>query len=405
MIAINDVSVFSGVRTPFYYYDMELFDKTASFAAALSAEYGIKIDYAVKANSDVRMLKKLASMGFGADCVSGNEVLLAYGCGFEPSEIMFAGVGKNDKEIYDALKTGIGSFNCESLEELSVINAMAGHLGVRANVSLRINPNIDAHTHKYVTTGLYENKFGISEHDFDAAVSLIKQSRYLDFKGLQFHIGSQIVRIDDVYALECRRAGDIVSYFENKGLEVRNIDLGGGLGIDYECPDKYPVADFRTWFSVIDSNLPRRKDQTVYVEPGRSMVAQCGSLISRVLYLKKGETKNFLIIDAGMNDLIRPALYGAYHKIENITAFYVRKDDTDDFVYDIAGPVCESSDVFGTGRSLRKSMRGDLIAIRSAGAYGKVMASGYNCKDFAPVVYSDRLSEAPVRIDYFNKNK
>lgn len=379
---------------------MDLFHKTIDYVAGLAKEHDIKVHYAVKANVERRLLEYISSKGFGADCVSGNEVLHAHDCGFPADQIVYAGVGKTDKEIYNALKLGIEAFNCESLQEIYVINEMARVYGLRANVSIRINPDIDAHTHKYVTTGLYENKFGISQHEFDKLIDIIKKSGNINFYGLHFHIGSQITRVAEVFALECKRVNEIVAYFERNGLKVDNINLGGGLGVDYDDPDENAIADFKTWFSTISENIIRREDQSVHVEPGRSLVAQCATLISRVLFVKSGETKNFLIMDAGMNDLIRPALYGAYHKIENLSAAQRTFFPTHQ-AYDIVGPVCESSDVWGAGRLLPLSVRGDLMAIRSTGAYGQVMASRYNMKDLAPSVFSDAIDEAPVAMNYF----
>jgi len=400
MLDINTIEKLDKIATPFYYYDMDLFRRTVDTASELAQQHGIKVHYAVKANMERRLLEYISSKGFGADCVSGNEVLHAHECGFPAGKIVYAGVGKSDKEIYNALKLGIEAFNCESLQEIYVINEMAHVHGLKANVSVRINPDIDAHTHKYVTTGLYENKFGISQHEFDKLIDILKKSEHINFIGLHFHIGSQITRVDEVFALECRRVNEIVAYFERNGLTVNNINLGGGLGVDYDDPDENPIADFGTWFRTISENIVRRDDQKVHVEPGRSLVAQCGTLISRVLFVKSGETKNFLIMDAGMNDLIRPALYGAYHKIENLSAsqrtFYPTHQ-----AYDIVGPVCESSDVWGAGRLLPLSVRGDLMAIRSTGAYGQVMASRYNMKDLAPSVFSDSLEDAAEVVDYF----
>ena len=400
MLDINTIERLDRVATPFYYYDMDLFHKTVDYVAGLAKEHDIKVHYAVKANVERRLLEYISSKGFGADCVSGNEVLHAHDCGFPADQIVYAGVGKTDKEIYNALKLGIEAFNCESLQEIYVINEMARVYGLRANVSIRINPDIDAHTHKYVTTGLYENKFGISQHEFDKLIDIIKKSGNINFYGLHFHIGSQITRVAEVFALECKRVNEIVAYFERNGLKVDNINLGGGLGVDYDDPDENAIADFKTWFSTISENIIRREDQSVHVEPGRSLVAQCATLISRVLFVKSGETKNFLIMDAGMNDLIRPALYGAYHKIENLSAAQRTFFPTHQ-AYDIVGPVCESSDVWGAGRLLPLSVRGDLMAIRSTGAYGQVMASRYNMKDLAPSVFSDAIDEAPVAMNYF----
>ena len=402
MLDINTIERLDKIATPFYYYDMDLFRKTVDYAAEMAGKYGIKIHYAVKANVERRLLEYISGKGFGADCVSGNEVLHAHDCGFPGDKIVYAGVGKSDKEIYNALKIGIEAFNCESLQEIYVINEMAHVHGLKANVSVRINPDIDAHTHKYVTTGLYENKFGISQHEFDKLIDILKKSEHINFIGLHFHIGSQITRVEEVFALECQRVNDIVAYFERNGLKVRNINLGGGLGVDYDDPDENAIPDFETWFRTISENIARREDQLVHVEPGRSLGAQCATLISRVLFVKSGETKNFLIMDAGMNDLIRPALYGAYHKIENLSAsqrtFYPTHQ-----AYDIVGPVCESSDVWGAGRLLPLSVRGDLMAIRSTGAYGQVMASRYNMKDLAPSVFSNDLDSAPAVVDYFEK--
>ncbi len=451
MLKFNDFGRVEELATPFWYYDMDVFRKTVKLAASLSERYGIGAHYALKANVEPRLVSYIASKGFGADCVSGNEVKYAVESGFARSSIVFAGVGKSDKEISDALDLGIGCFNVESLMEMQVIDALAASKGVRANVSLRINPNIDAHTHRYVTTGLYENKFGISRHEFEAAIDILKGSKALDFKGLHFHIGSQITDVEPVYSLECERAAEIVEWFEAHGMEVGSIDLGGGLGVDYDEPDENPVPDFEKWFSIIDRKLRRRPEQSVSIEPGRSMVAQCGSLITRVLFVKSGETKTFLIMDAGMNDLIRPALYGAYHKIENLSAYYASKSSSDEMknysksssddrpgpgiceskyvedakavrsvrvwdrvpmknmepvgrdrplekgvqgglrLYDVVGPVCESSDVWGEGRELPYSKRGDILAIRSTGAYGSVMSSRYNLRDLAPAVFSDDL--------------
>ena len=400
MLDINTIERLEGIATPFYYYDMDLFRRTIEHVAVLAEEYQIKVHYAVKANVERRLLEEISAKGFGADCVSGNEVLHAHSCGFPAEKIVYAGVGKSDREIYDAMMLGIEAFNCESLQEIFVINEMAHLHGVKANISVRINPDIDAHTHKYVTTGLYENKFGISNHEFDKLIEFIQKSEHINFFGLHFHIGSQITRVEEVFSLECKRVNEIVKYFESKGLTVNNINLGGGLGVDYDDPDGNPIADFETWFQAISNNIVRRPNQNVHVEPGRSLVAQCASLISRVLFVKSGETKNFLIMDAGMNDLIRPALYGAYHKIENLSA-EMRTFFPTHQAYDIVGPVCESSDVWGAGRLLPLSVRGDLMAIRSAGAYGQVMSSRYNMKDLAPSVFSDRLEDAPQVVDYF----
>ena len=401
MLIINDFDSFKKVATPFYYYDIDLFRRTVDKVADLSFRTGIHVHYSLKANSDRRLNEIISSHGIGADCVSGDEIDFAVSCGYDPKRIFFAGVAKSDKEICQAFQVGIGAFVVESLEEIEIVSDIAKRLGRRASMSLRINPNIDPHTHHYITTGLYEDKFGISDRSFDEAVAMVRDNPYIDFYGLQFHIGSQILEVESVVKLECEKVNDIVERFEKTGLVVKNIDLGGGLGVDYDDPDGNPVPDFDSWFRTIHANLRCRQDQVIHIEPGRSLVAQAGSLITEVLYVKRGENKRFLMVDAGMNDLIRPALYGAYHKIENLSARYEDDDQRETRVYDVVGPVCESSDCFGKERSLAKSHRGDRIAIRSAGAYGQVMASHYNMRPIAPSVYSDRVSEAPRRKDYF----
>lgn len=377
------------LETPVYYYDMDLLKETVDSLAETAAAHGVKVHYAVKTNNEERIMRYIASKGLGADCVSGNEIAWAVHCGFAPESIVYAGVGKTDKELNSALLAGIGAFNCESPEELRILDELAGRCGRKARVCLRINPDIDAHTHHYITTGLEENKFGISRFAFEEVVGIVKSSENLIFTGLHFHIGSQITSVREIFAVEVARAEEIVGWFESRGLRVDNIDLGGGLGIDYEDPDGNPVPDFKGWIETV-STFRRRPDQILHIEPGRSIAAQCGSLLSRVVYVKKGETKDTVILDAGMNNLIRPALYGAYHKVENLSAGFLRKD-APLHSYDVAGPVCESADVFGTKRLLPETVRGDLVAIRSAGAYGSVMSSRYNMRGDAPAVFSDEI--------------
>lgn len=400
MLDVNKIDFFEKVETPFYYYEMDQLRRTVEKVLSLSDKYGILVHYAVKANSERRILEYISSMGLGAECVSGNEVRHAISCGFKPSDTIFAGVGKTDKEIADAMRAGVGLFNCESLQELYVLDAMAGKLGLRAEVSLRVNPDMDTHTSRPAATGKSNSKFGIQSHEFDAAVSLLGQCKNLDFKGLHLHIGSQITDVKEVFSQECRKANEIVAYFESKGLEIKDVNLGGGLGIDYDDPDGHPMADLETWFSTIDSCVERCEGRTIRVEPGRSLVAQCATLVSRVLYVKSGDSRTFLILDAGMNDLVRPALYGAYHRIENLSAT-LRPNLPQSQVYDVVGPVCESADMWGAGRLLPFSVRGDLMAIRSAGAYGQVMASHYNLREPASAVFSDDMHGARLRFDYF----
>lgn len=390
MLRLPSPHSFDKIPTPFYYYDMGLLGETLDTLSAMAEKYCIKVHYAMKANYEGKIMRKIAERGFGADCVTANEAEWAVKNGFVPGKLMFAGVGKTDDEIRRCLLLGIGAFNCESIQELQVIDSIAGEMGLRARVGIRMNPNVDAHTHRYITTGLEENKFGIETYAIDSLVSTLKTCRNVDFTGLHFHVGSQILdSIEEVFRLTCERAGEIVKAFEDRGLEVGSIDLGGGLGVLYADPDSALVPDFEKWFSTIDKYLRRRPEQVVRVEPGRSVVAQCGSLISRVLYVKPARTKTFLILDAGMNDLIRPALYGAFHLIENLSAGFRGEEVMQD--YDVVGPVCESDDVWGNNRELPLSLRGDLMAIRSAGAYGSTMSSRYNLRDLAKAVFSDEI--------------
>lgn len=376
---------FLSYETPFYFYDMELLDRTLAEILRCSAAYGIQVRYAVKANVEEKILRRICACGIGADCVSGGEVAHSLKCGFPKDRIVFAGVGKTDKEICGAL--GIEAFNVESIQELEVIDGIAGAAGVVADVSIRINPGIDAHTHKYITTGLEANKFGLTEEEFLPAISLLSRLRNIRFTGLHFHIGSQITEVGDIYAMECKRASEVNGFFRDNGLVAEHIDLGGGLGVDYDTPDRNPIPDFDLWMRTIKENLAVEPGTRIMVEPGRSVVAQCGSLITRVLFIKERKSRTFAVTDAGMNNLVRPALYGAFHKIDNITGASNPLK-----AYDIVGPVCESSDVWGSGRQIPSCSRGDLLAIRSAGAYGSVMSSTYNLREKAPSLFSDEIN-------------
>jgi diaminopimelate decarboxylase len=331
-------------------------------------------------------MDEIRKAGFGVDCVSGNEVKLAIKYGFSPDKIVYAGVGKSDKEIKAALKAGIYAFNCESVEEIKVIGELAKSMGKVAHISIRVNPDIDAHTHKYISTGKKEDKFGISPWMFEDVLNTIQTSDHLELIGLHFHIGSQITELG-VFKTLCQRIEDLQKWFLDRGVLVESLDLGGGLGVDYVDPVGNPIAKFDEYFDIISKNLIVRPGQSVHFEPGRAIVAQCGTLISRVLYVKKGKGIKFAILDAGMNDLIRPALYHAHHKIDNLTSTGRR------LKYDVVGPVCESSDFWDKKIVLPETKRGDLIAIRSAGAYGQVMGMRYNQRDLAKAYYSDDLKK------------
>lgn len=383
------VDRFRKIPTPFYYYDIEVLQNTLRRlvdAAAVDARY--RVHYAVKANHRRELLTIISSCGLGADCVSGNEILAAADAGFEPSKIVFAGVGKSDREIAVALDKGIGMFNVESEQELGVIAGIAAQKNVTADIALRVNPEIDAHTHRYITTGLSENKFGIGLDNLDAAVDMARKLPSINLKGLHFHIGSQILNLDS-YAELCKRINDITARYARAGVEFKAINVGGGLGVDYDNPDDKLYPDFRAYFNVFRRNLNLAPEQELHFELGRSVVAQCGSLISRVLYIKEGKQRRFAIIDAGMTDLIRPALYGATHLIQSLTP----RPDAPVLKYDVVGPICESSDRFASDIPLPELMRGDLLAIRSAGAYGEAMASRYNLRDLPRAVFSTQFKQ------------
>lgn len=384
MISKQALEAFKNIETPFYYYDMELLRATLEECRSQAGKYGYKVHYAIKANDQQRIVDTVCSYGFGVDCVSGGEIELAVASGFDPAKIVFAGVAKTDAEIRLALKAGIGCFNCESIPEIERIDELAGEMGLRANIAIRVNPDIDAHTHKYISTGLEENKFGISIRAFDTVVETLSAVKNIDFRGLHVHVGSQITEMS-VFALACKRTVDLMHRFERAGFPVKSINLGGGLGVDYQHPVANPMPQFDAWFATVNENLPLEPGQELHFEPGRSLVAQCGDLISRAVYVKQGIDRKFVILDAGMNDLIRPALYQAYHDVENLTS------DGQLQRYDVAGPVCESSDSWGEGLMVAETHRGDLFAIHSAGAYGQVMAMPYNRRPFAKAYYSDEL--------------
>ena len=379
------IEKFNTVRTPFYYYDTELLRKTLD---TIKAETGkndnYHVHYAVKANANRKLLRIISAAGFGADCVSGGEIKACLDAGFPAEKIVFAGVGKSDWEINVGLDAGIAYFNVESIPELEVINQLAGEKDKIARVSFRINPDVGAHTHANITTGLAENKFGISMEDMDHVIDVAQEMQNVKFIGLHFHIGSQILDMGDFVAL-CNRVNELLDKLEARRIRIGHVNVGGGLGIDYGHPDRQPVPDFKSYFETYDNCLKLRPYQTLHFELGRSVVGQCGSLISKVLYVKQGANKQFAILDAGMTDLIRPALYQAFHKIENVTS------DAPQQTYDVVGPICESSDVFGKAVDLNGVKRGDLIALRSAGAYGEIMASGYNCRELPQGYTSDEL--------------
>lgn len=370
------LSSFAPLRTPFYHYDLPLLRRTLdAIRAAVADHNNFQVHYAVKANANPVILQTIARQGFGADCVSGGEIEAALYAGFPAEKIVFAGVGKADWEIELALRAGIACFNVESLPELEVINDMALAMGRVANVAFRVNPNVDAHTHAKITTGLNENKFGIAMDDLLPAIRRTAEMKGVRYVGMHFHIGSQILELD-VFDHLSERINELQARLEADGIHTSSINVGGGLGIDYADPDAHPIPAFADYFRRFATHLRLRPGQQLHFELGRSVVAQCGTLVARTLYVKHGHTKDFLIVDAGFTELIRPAMYGSSHAIQNLSA----APGSTSSVYDVVGPICESSDVFGKDVTLATAGRGDLIAFRSAGAYGEVMASTYNCR-------------------------
>ena len=385
MKGIFPIEKLERIQTPFYYYDSEVLRTTLSaINSEIQKHEGFVVHYAIKANANPGVLRLIREAGLGADCVSGGEIEAALKAGFASNKIVYAGVGKSDWEINLGLDNDIFSFNVESIPELEVINQLARLKGKVAKVAFRINPNVGAHTHANITTGLAENKFGIAMQDMETVIERATQMENVKFVGLHFHIGSQILDMGDFEAL-CNRINDLQTQLENHHIRVGNINVGGGLGIDYQHPNRVPVPDFKAYFDTYAKKLKLRPGQTLHFELGRAVVAQCGSLIARTLFIKEGTHKKFCIIDAGMTDLIRPALYQAYHKIENI----VSEEPLE--AYDVVGPICESSDVFAKQIDLNRAHRGDLIAIRSAGAYGEIMASQYNCRKLPQGYMSDEI--------------
>ncbi len=374
---------FKDIETPFYWYDADLLRNTLeSINAEATKHEGFVVHYAIKANANPKVLRIIRAAGLGADCVSGGEIEACIKAGFPSNKIVYAGVGKSDWEINLGLDNDIFCFNVESIPELEVINELAAAKGKVARVAFRLNPNVGAHTHANITTGLAENKFGIAMRDMLSVIDEASKLENVKFVGLHFHIGSQILDMSDFEAL-CNRVNELQSILESHRIRVEHINVGGGLGVDYEHPNRLPIPDFKAYFDTYAKKLKLRPDQTLHFELGRAVVAQCGSLITRTLYIKEGATKKFAIVDAGFTDLIRPALYQAYHKIENISS----EDQKE--AYDVVGPICESTDVFAKQIDLNKTRRGDLLAIRSAGAYGEIMASQYNCRKLPKGYLSD----------------
>lgn len=369
-------------QSPTYCYDTDLLEDTIEECLAQSKNENIKVHYAIKANANPLLLKIIAKKGLGADCVSVGEIERAITCGFKPQDIVFAGVGKRDDEISYAIENQIGCINVESIQEIEVINEIAKQLKATVNIALRISPEIDAHTHSHITTGLQSNKFGIALDDTLKAAQKAQQMSHLKLKGLHFHIGSQICEMK-AYEKTCLKVNEIILMLEEKGFFFEHINMGGGLGVNYDIPDN-DIPNFKAYFDTLTHNLNITSQQKLHCELGRSIIAQCGILVCKVLYVKEKGPYKFIILDAGFTDLLRPAFYQAHHRIRNISA----KEQTT-YTYNIVGPICESSDIFATNYKLPITKRNDYIVIDSCGAYGESMASQYNLRQFPrTLIYS-----------------
>ena len=371
------------LKTPFYYYDLDLLDNTiVSLKESLDPNYNVY--YAIKANNNSKIIKLIKDHDLGIDAVSGEEINKSLNNSINPNKIVFAGVGKTKDEIIFAIKKKIYLFNCESLDEINLIDKVSQELNVRTKIAIRLNPNIDSRSHKYIKTGMFDSKFGIQIDHLTEILEKIKKFKHVDLKGYHFHLGSQI---DDlgIFSKLCKVSNEINTYLKNKEFNITDVNLGGGLGINYKEPDLNLIPDFKSYFEIFKKNLIFFDNQKIHFELGRSIVGQCGFLFSRILYLKKSFNKHFVIIDAGMTELIRPALYNAQHHIENLSS------NKKEIKYDIVGPLCESSDTFAKDYYLNESKIGDLIVIRSSGAYGEVMSSNYNLRKKVKAYYSNEL--------------
>lgn len=366
------------VGTPFYLYSQEtLLSNYRRIKKAFSKASPL-IAYSVKANSNLSILKLFAKEGSGFDIVSGGELHRVIKAGGNPGKVIYAGVGKSVEELQLAIKSKIMMLNLESVAEASVLSEIAKSMKSRIRVALRINPDVEAHTHEYITTGKKENKFGVSYKSAPEIIKKIAALPNIEFVGLHVHVGSQILNLGD-HVRGVKRLITLINELRALGIEIRTVNIGGGYGIAYQEREKAMNVE-----KVAEKIIPiiRKTGCRLILEPGRFIVGPAGALITRVIYVKKGDEKDFAIVDAGMNDLIRPALYKAYHRIITVNKPKgARKRE-----YDIVGPICESSDFFGKNRMITPLSDGDLIAIGEAGAYGFVMASNYNTRRRPPEV-------------------
>lgn len=374
---------FIELPTPFYFYDTDILrENLKSLSNCLKTNN--KVFFSVKSNTNPKILNIISDHKLGIDAVSFNEIKHCLRNGFIADDIVFAGVGKTDKEIEDGIKSNISCFNVESFQELDLINKLSKKQSKKTNVSIRINPNITSDTNKKIQTGSDEDKFGIDIKDINHIPELSKLSN-IDITGIHFHIGSQLLDLKPFKKL-CVITNDITSHLKENGVKLRNINVGGGLGIDYDDPINNPISNFNDFINLFNKNINLDKNQSIHFELGRSVVGQCGYLISRILYEKISYNKNFLILDSGMNNLIRPALYNSTHKISNISV-----NNKDYINYDVVGPICESTDTFAKNYKLPSSSRGDLIAIHSCGAYAESMSSNFNLRENIKSYFSDTI--------------
>src|SRR5579872_5816507 len=368
-VALDDIARRAG--TPCYVYSAQtILENFRAYDEGLG-EVPHTICYAVKANGALGILSLLVKAGAGFDIVSGGELYRVLEAGGDPARVVFSGVGKRSDEIDFALENGIHSFKCESEPELALINALAARHGVRASFSLRVNPDVNAETHPYISTGLREHKFGIDIREAEAIYDRARELRSLEASGVSCHIGSQLLNVNPIFeALE--KVLDLAGRLRAAGHAIRHVDLGGGLGVAYESADRPPAI--RTFVDCIRQRL-QNADLTVMLEPGRSIVGPAGVLLTRVLYRKRNVNKEFVVVDAAMNDLIRPSLYRSHHDI-----LPLRVTDRPDVVADVVGPICETGDFLARDRKLPNVAPGDFLALATAGAYGFVQASNYNAR-------------------------
>jgi diaminopimelate decarboxylase len=387
----------SEVGTPVYVYSRgELERAYRAFDAALD---GIphRVCYAVKANSSLGILGVLIKLGAGADIVSLGELVRWTRAGGDPSKVLFSGVGKTERELRGALDAGIGTFNVESAEELDVLDRVARGAGVRARVALRVNPDVDPQTHPYISTGLKQNKFGVAMTEARALLRHAHAQRGLAVVGVDCHIGSQLTKTSPFTDAIARLVG-LIGELADDGIKIEHIDVGGGLGIDYGKGDAPPPTPAEYGAAVRAALAPLTAlGVTLYTEPGRVIVGRAGALVTQVLYRKRNEAKHFTIVDAAMNDLMRPALYGSFHPMKPVA-----RPERPAIATDVVGPICETGDFFARDRELPELAAGELLWIGAAGAYGSAMASNYNTRPRAPevLVTGDRYTVIRDRETY-----